>query len=97
MRILQLFRDFSYCPEEDLHIICLLSEAAVACFQLSRLLMGLGKSLAVLSPVLARKMCQCQTVCWIIIVQNQGLKEVTEKRSEECMICVVYTISFFFL
>lgn len=46
MKILKLFRDFSYCPEEDLHISCLLSEAVLACFQLSRLLMGLGKGLA---------------------------------------------------
>lgn len=46
MRILKLFRDFCYCPEENLHIFCLLSEAALACFQLSRLLMGLGKGLA---------------------------------------------------
>lgn len=29
-----------------------------------------------LSPVHAREMCQFQTVCWVIIEQNQGLKEV---------------------
>lgn len=46
MKIPKLFRDFSRCPEEDLHIFCLLSEAALACFQLSRLPMGLGKGLA---------------------------------------------------
>lgn len=79
MKILKLFRDFCYCPEEDLLIFCLLSEAALACFQLSRLLMGLGKGLAGPSPVLACKMCQCQDECWIFIEQIQGLRKEEKK------------------
>lgn len=53
-KILQGDAGLCYCPEEDLHIFCLLSEAALACFQPSRKLMGLlGKGLAgshLLSP-----------------------------------------------
>lgn len=32
IKILQLDTDFCSCPEEVLHIFCLLSEAALACF-----------------------------------------------------------------
>lgn len=46
LKILKLVGNFCYCPEEDLHISCLLSEAALAYFQLTRLLMGLSKGLA---------------------------------------------------
>lgn len=34
LKILKLFRDSPYCPEEDLNIFRLLSEGALACFQL---------------------------------------------------------------
>lgn len=59
MKIRKLFTDLCYCPEEDLHIFCLLSEAALACFQLSGTeLMGGGKGLAA-SHQLAPAKCQC--------------------------------------
>lgn len=46
LKILKLVGNFCYSPEEDLHISCLLSEAALAYVQLTRLLMGLSKGLA---------------------------------------------------